>query len=561
MPLPAVQDRGGRPMSTATSIEWTEVTWNPTTGCDRISPGCDHCYALTLAKRLKAMGQAKYQTDGDPRTSGPGFGVALHEEVLTEPLRWRKPRVCFVDSMADLAHAKVPAAFVARVFATMAATPQHTYQVLTKRPGRLASLLGNEAFHGEVAHHLLAMSHDPDGRPDPAFLKRASNPWEAWPLPNVWVGTSIELDRYAWRADLLRQAMARIRFLSLEPLLGPLPSLDLAGIDWVIVGGRAARGIGRWTWTGSATCATAAWSWGSPSSSSFSAPGSWASVSQPARSKSTVRISSTAPRSSCGVPPSCVNRGTSPSRSARATMCFSFKAHTPRAASRPCAASTTARASPPPQCCGKPRPWQLADQHPGDRQLADDHVGGDAGQVERQPIDPEPALLGLGQVVLNLVEVPVVQVDPAALDGQPGAAVHPTAPLPGREHRSRPAERADVVRVEPAAVEQPEVPVAVGPVLALSAGAAQGDREHAGDRCRLVGDQLGELLVVDDHTASTAAVTSLRTHSAVACQRGGSAETTSSVARVASGRLLFFVVAGAAPARRPPLRLLGREVG
>src|SRR6266498_4935374 len=106
MPLPAVQDRGGRPMSTATSIEWTEVTWNPTTGCDRISPGCDHCYALTLAKRLKAMGQAKYQTDGDPRTSGPGFGVALHEEVLTEPLRWRKPRVCFVDSMADLAHAK-----------------------------------------------------------------------------------------------------------------------------------------------------------------------------------------------------------------------------------------------------------------------------------------------------------------------------------------------------------------------------------------------------------------------------------------------------------------------
>src|SRR6266536_3440600 len=102
MPLPAVQDRGGRPMSTATSIEWTEVTWNPTTGCDRISPGCDHCYALTLAKRLKAMGQAKYQTDGDPRTSGPGFGVALHEEVLTEPLRWRKPRVVFVDSMADL---------------------------------------------------------------------------------------------------------------------------------------------------------------------------------------------------------------------------------------------------------------------------------------------------------------------------------------------------------------------------------------------------------------------------------------------------------------------------
>ena len=89
-------------MSAATSIEWTETTWNPTTGCDRISPGCDHCYALRLAGRLKAMGQAKYQTDGDPQTSGPGFGVALHEEALTEPLRWRKPRICFVDSMADI---------------------------------------------------------------------------------------------------------------------------------------------------------------------------------------------------------------------------------------------------------------------------------------------------------------------------------------------------------------------------------------------------------------------------------------------------------------------------
>lgn len=229
-------------MSTATSIEWTETTWNPTSGCDRISPGCDHCYALTLAKRLKAMGQAKYQTDGDPRTSGPGFGVALHEDALTEPLRWRKPRVCFVDSMADLAHAKVPAAFVARVFATMAATPQHTYQVLTKRPGRLASLLGDEDFRSEVAHHLLVLSCDPAGRPAPEFLERASNPWAVWPLPNLWVGTSIEHDDYARRADALRAAPATTRFLSLEPLLGPLPSLDLARIDWVIVGGESGPG-------------------------------------------------------------------------------------------------------------------------------------------------------------------------------------------------------------------------------------------------------------------------------------------------------------------------------
>jgi len=111
-------------------IEWTEVTWNPTTGCDWVSDGCDHCYALTLAKRLKGMGSAKYQNDGDPRTSGPGFGVTTHEHTLTAPLRWRDPRVVFVNSMSDLFHARVPAEFVARVFAVMAATPQHTYQVL-----------------------------------------------------------------------------------------------------------------------------------------------------------------------------------------------------------------------------------------------------------------------------------------------------------------------------------------------------------------------------------------------------------------------------------------------
>src|SRR5215203_7281065 len=123
------------------AIEWTEATWNPTTGCDRISPGCDRCYALTLAKRLKAMGQPKYQTDGDPRTSGPGFGVTLHPDALLEPLRWRKPRKVFVDSMADVLHAKVPVDFLAQVWAVMALTPQHTYQVLTKRPERYVKVL------------------------------------------------------------------------------------------------------------------------------------------------------------------------------------------------------------------------------------------------------------------------------------------------------------------------------------------------------------------------------------------------------------------------------------
>ncbi len=127
-------------MADRSSIEWTESTWNPTTGCDRTSAGCDHCYALTLSKRLKAMGIAKYQHDGDPRTSGPGFGVTIHPEVLEVPRTWRAPRVVFVNSMSDLFHDKVPTGFIRDVFAVMADTPQHTYQVLTKRSRRLAKI-------------------------------------------------------------------------------------------------------------------------------------------------------------------------------------------------------------------------------------------------------------------------------------------------------------------------------------------------------------------------------------------------------------------------------------
>jgi transposase len=121
-------------MGDRSTIEWTEATWNPVTGCDRVSPGCDHCYALTLAARLKAMGSPKYQEDGDPRTSGPGFGVTLHPDELAVPRRWRRPRHVFVNSMSDLFHPRVPVGFIADVFAVMAETPQHTYQVLTKRP-------------------------------------------------------------------------------------------------------------------------------------------------------------------------------------------------------------------------------------------------------------------------------------------------------------------------------------------------------------------------------------------------------------------------------------------
>ena len=124
-------------MSDKSSIEWTEATWNPTTGCDKVGPGCENCYALTLAKRLKAMGAAKYQNDGDSRTSGPGFAVTIHPDALDIPRRWRTPRTVFVNSMSDLFHAKVPVAFIQEVFAVMAQTPQHTYQILTKRSVRL----------------------------------------------------------------------------------------------------------------------------------------------------------------------------------------------------------------------------------------------------------------------------------------------------------------------------------------------------------------------------------------------------------------------------------------
>ena len=191
-------------MSDKSSIEWTDATWNPTTGCDRVSVGCDNCYALTLAKRLKAMGVAKYQNDGDPRTSGPGFGLTLHDATLTTPYRWRSPRLVFVDSMSDLFHPGVPLDFIRRVFDIMSDTPRHTYQVLTKRSKRLATL-----------------APDLD-----------------WPS-NVWMGVSVENDRYAFRIDHLRSVDAEVRFVSAEPLLGPLSDLDLSSIHWLIAGGES----------------------------------------------------------------------------------------------------------------------------------------------------------------------------------------------------------------------------------------------------------------------------------------------------------------------------------
>jgi protein gp37 len=217
-------------MSDHSAIEWTETTWNPTTGCDRISAGCDNCYALTLAKRLKAMGSGKYQNDGDPRTSGPGFGLAVHPDALNEPLTWRRPRKVFVNSMSDLFHARVPREFVARVWVTMARTA-HQYQVLTKRPERMRRIVGDALDGG---HRLIEALTDEESA---QVLCDAE-----WPLPGVWLGTSIEGNEHVRRADHLRETAARVRFISAEPLLGPLPDLDLTGIHWLIIGGESGPG-------------------------------------------------------------------------------------------------------------------------------------------------------------------------------------------------------------------------------------------------------------------------------------------------------------------------------
>lgn len=194
-------------MSDRSAIEWTEATWNPTTGCDRVSAGCDNCYALTLAKRLKAMGAAKYQGDGDPRTSGPGFGLTVHPDALDVPRGWKRPRTVFVNSMSDLFHARVPLPFVRDVFAVMTETPQHTYQVLTKRSRR---------------------------------LRRVADRLE-WPR-NLWMGVSVENAEQLGRVADLRTVPAAVRFLSLEPLLGPVTGLDLDGMGWVIAGGESGPG-------------------------------------------------------------------------------------------------------------------------------------------------------------------------------------------------------------------------------------------------------------------------------------------------------------------------------
>jgi protein gp37 len=183
-------------MSDRSAIEWTDATWNPVTGCTKLSPGCDHCYASTFAERFRGVRGHPYEG---------GFDLTLHPERLAVPIKWRSPRRIFVNSMSDLFHEDVPDDFIQGVFAVMEEASWHTFQVLTKRPRRMLSLSSTLS----------------------------------WP-ENVWAGTSVELNRFAWRANhYLRQVPAAVRFVSAEPLLGPLPGLRLDSLQWVITGGES----------------------------------------------------------------------------------------------------------------------------------------------------------------------------------------------------------------------------------------------------------------------------------------------------------------------------------
>lgn len=177
------------------AIEWTESTWNPITGCTKISPGCKHCYAERMAIRLKAMGQPNYTN---------GFRLTVHEHVLEMPLRWKRPQTIFVNSMSDLFHKCVPFEFVSRIFDVMGRASHHRFQVLTKRSKRLLEM----------------------------------NPQLDW-SPNIWMGVSVENSDYQFRIEHLRQSNAMVKFVSFEPLLGPVHGLNLKGVDWVIVGGES----------------------------------------------------------------------------------------------------------------------------------------------------------------------------------------------------------------------------------------------------------------------------------------------------------------------------------
>lgn len=229
-----------------TKIEWTDAVWNPVTGCTRVSAGCDHCYAVRQSHRLESMNVKKYagltvlNKAGDRHFNGK---VRTHDNVLEMPLRWKKPKRVFVNSMSDLFHRDVPFEFIDKVFAVMALCPQHTFQVLTKRPERMAEYLKSvvERSSNTPAFGCRSVPYE-IGRIN-AFLANAGGHHyidAPWPIPNVWLGTSVEDQPSAdKRIPELLRCPAAVRFLSCEPLIGPLGQISLEGIHWVIVGGES----------------------------------------------------------------------------------------------------------------------------------------------------------------------------------------------------------------------------------------------------------------------------------------------------------------------------------
>lgn len=240
-------------MSDRSAIEWTDASWNPVTGCDKVSPGCAHCYAETFAERWRGLEGHHFEN---------GFDLQLRHSKLDQPLKWKRPRRIFVNSMSDLFHEEVPDSFIDLVFAVMAAADHHVFQILTKRPERMRDYL----LHRSDARLWESLKASWPGKADERreqLRRRLSGaPAAPMPLPNVWLGVSIENRRFVERADVLRETPAAVRFISAEPLLGPLiplgyssyrppsswtdgyegPILDLHGIDWLIVGGESGPG-------------------------------------------------------------------------------------------------------------------------------------------------------------------------------------------------------------------------------------------------------------------------------------------------------------------------------